>query len=112
MVDEVEQAAVRPLQVLEDEDDDATLGDALEEDAPRREERLAVGPLAFCALQAEELKQAGLEPASLGIIGDSGLECRRDLRAGRGGRIRFDDFGTAADHLGQCPEADPFAVRR
>jgi hypothetical protein len=34
MIDEVEQALVRPVQVLEDEDERAPVGESLEEAAP------------------------------------------------------------------------------
>jgi hypothetical protein len=112
VVDEVEQAVIGPLEVLEDEDDDASLGDPLEEDAPRREERLAVRPIALATLHSEQLKQARLEPAPLGVIRDPLLERRGELRARCGRVVRLDDPRPAAHHLGQRPEADPLSVRR
>ncbi len=64
VVDEVEQAVIGPLQVLEDQDHDAVLGDALEEDAPGGEQRVAVRTLAGVRyLEAQELEQARLHPA-------------------------------------------------
>ena len=58
VVDEVEHAVVGPLQVLEDEDDDAALRDALEEHAPCGEQRLPVGPLVgVTGLEPEQLQE-------------------------------------------------------
>ncbi len=41
MVDEVEHAAIGPLEILEDQDGRSLLRDPLEEEAPGREERVA-----------------------------------------------------------------------
>ena len=84
VIDEVEQAVIGPLQVLEDEDHDATIGDALEEDAPGREQRLAIRPLIDVrGLEAQQLKEAGLHPAALGLVGDPLVERGGHLRARR-----------------------------
>ena len=41
MVDEVEQTVVRPVQILEEQDDRLLLGERLEQSPPRREGLLA-----------------------------------------------------------------------
>ena len=57
VVDEVEQAGIGPLEVLEHEHDRAALGDALEEDPPGREQRLA--PAGRRLIDAEQASSAG-----------------------------------------------------
>ena len=76
-IDEVEQAVVRPLEVLEDEGDRAERGDALEEAAPCAE--LLVAVAAGCALEAEQHAQVRLDPAP--ILGIERRTCRGPPRA-------------------------------
>jgi hypothetical protein len=74
VLDEVEQARVRPLQILEDEHDSALLGKALEEESPGREEILPVGgrPLG----QPEQVGEPRLQPRTLVRVGDVLLDGR------------------------------------
>ena len=113
VVDEVEQSVVGPLEVLEDEHHDTQLGDPLEEDAPGGEQRFAVGSFVGVArLQTEQLGQARLHPAAFGLVGDPLGERGGQLRPGRRRILPLGDPGPAPDHLGEGPEADPFAVGR
>jgi hypothetical protein len=66
VLDEVEEGRVGPLEVLEDEDDRASLGEPLEEEPPRGEEVLAV---ARRASRAEQCAQPRLEPGALVRVG-------------------------------------------
>src|SRR5207248_8770420 len=68
VLDEIEERRVDPLQVLEDEDDGAPLGEAFEEEAPSGEEIL---PVATGVLgQAEQVRETRLEPGLLVGIRD------------------------------------------
>ena len=108
VVDEIEEAGVGPLQILEDEDGGAAVGDALEERPPGGEQLLALS--GRCLVEAEEGRQARLHPAPVGGIRDVLRDRRLELRPCRGRIVRFGDSGAAADHLAECPVADPLAV--
>ena len=71
VVDEVEQAVVRPVQILEDEHERAALGDRLEEAPPRRE-RLACGgrSIARRAREPGQRPHVPLDPSRLDSSGD------------------------------------------
>ena len=109
VLDEVEQARVGPVQVLEDEHDGPLLGQPLEEEPPRGEEILPVGsgPLG----EAEQVREPRLEPGPL-------LRRRgRAPRATRGaspsagsGASSSSDPGAHPDHLGERPVGDALAV--
>ena len=68
VLDEVHQARIGPLQVLEDEDDRRPLGNALEEPSPGGEELVAVELRRLAA--PEQGRQARLDPSALGVIAD------------------------------------------
>ena len=75
MVDEVEQAVVRRVQVFEDEYERALVGERLEEAAPGGEGL----PLAFhsevrFAADADERSQMSLDPLGLTLVGDDRLD--------------------------------------
>src|SRR5439155_11499498 len=63
VLDEVEQARVCPLHVLENEDGRVCLGEPLEEDAPRGEQILAIACLAL--REAEEMRETRLDERAL-----------------------------------------------
>ena len=79
VVDEVEEARIGPLEVLEDEDRHAQVRDALEERAPGREQLLALAGAAF--LEAEQLEEPRLDPAPL--LRRRGRTPRRSPRSAR-----------------------------
>ena len=110
VVDEVEQARVGPVEVLEDEDDRAVVGDALEERPPRREQLLAsAGGRIADAEQGEERR---LDPAGSSSSGTKRSTVARDLRAGGRLVVGLEQAGPRADHLAERPERDALAVGR
>ena len=113
MLDEVEQAAIGPLEVLEGHDHRAALGDPLEQGAPGGEKRLA---LASCViglrrLEAQQAAQRWLDPLALDFIryeiGEHGAQLVKRAVA----LLRLGDSGALTDHLREGPEGDPVAVR-
>ena len=78
VLEEVEQAGVRPLHVLEDEDRRRLLREPLEEDPPGGEEVLLVPGRAL--LEPEQVGETRLDPAPLLRVGDVQLDRRAQLR--------------------------------
>ncbi len=110
VLDELEQPAIGPVEVLEYEDHRVAVGYALEEGPPRREQLLA--RTAGHLLESEQTREPGLDPPPfLGIgqpFGGGGGKLRaRGLRV-----VGLRDAGALANHLGQRPEADALAVGR
>ena len=66
-LDEVDQAGVGPLQVLEDHDGRAMVGDAFEKGPPRRVQLLTLSRRGVG--EAEQVGEAGLDPAALLGVG-------------------------------------------
>ena len=84
--EEVEQAVIGPLEVLDDEGDRAGLGESLEEGPPRGEQ---LGPAAGRRLaDPEQDEDARLDPGALGLVGDVLLEHRARRRRGSRPRRR------------------------
>ena len=113
VIDEVEEPVVGPLEILEHEDDHPALGDPFEQEAPGGEQRFAVGGLRDLArLDAEQLEETRLHPASLRLVCHEFAEGAVQLSACGGRVILVADPDPAANHLGQCPEADADPIRR
>jgi len=108
VVDEGDQRLVRPVQVLEDEDERAARRDRLQERAPGGERLAAIGRF---RRHADEPREARLDPLDLQRITDHGLDGHGQLRAGLVGPIGLEDAGLALDHLAQGPVRDALAVR-
>ena len=76
VVEEVEQACVRPLHVLEHEHDRVLLGEALEQHAPGREQVLLVAGQAL--LEPQQVCEPRLHPGALlgvgQVLGERGAE--------------------------------------
>ena len=108
VLDEVEQARIGPLEVLEDEDDRGSLGDALEESSPGGEQLVALERGLLGSRQ--QGGEAWLDPAPLGLVADELLERRTELPAGELGRRAVRDPGPAADHLRHRGERDSLSV--
>src|SRR4029079_14698731 len=66
VLDEVEQARVGPLQVLEHEDGGVGGREALEEESPGREQFLPIAALALAG--TEELRGGGLDETALVVV--------------------------------------------
>jgi hypothetical protein len=100
VVDEVEERVVGPVQVLEDDDERAVLGELLEEAPPRCERLAPLGRDVGC--EAEQRTEVPAHP----VVGDGRLELRLDLLR----RVALGDAGLGLDHLAERPERDPVAV--
>ena len=109
VVDEVEQAGVGEVEVLEDHDHGRGRGEALEERPPGPEQLLASRRL---RLDAEQRQQRGLDPAPLLRVGDVGRERLGDLGPGRRLVVGLEQAAAPPDHLAERPEGDPVAVGR
>ena len=79
VLEEVEQAGIRPLHILEDEDRRRLLRESLEEDAPGREQVLLVPGRSL--LETEQVGEAGLDPPQFLRVGEVLLDRRVELRA-------------------------------
>ena len=110
VLDEVQGAGVRPVEVLEQQRDDARAGQPLEERPPGGEQLrgAAGGHLAH----AEQGQQRGLDPPPLRVVGDVRRHHLGDPGPGRRGIVRLEQVGPGPDHLAQGPERDPLAVGR
>lgn len=108
VLEEVEQAGVGPLHVLEDEHGRRALGEALEQDPPGREEVLVVARRAF--LEAEQVSEPRRHPSALLGVVDVLLDRRMQLRQGGGRLLVLDDLATHPDHLRQRPVGDALPV--
>ena len=108
MIDEVDEARVGEMEVLEDHDHGRRGGEALEECSPRSEQLFRADRLGVHAEQGEEGR---LDPATLFHVGDVLLEYLGDLPAGGRIVVRLQEARPPPDHLAQRPEADSLAVR-
>ncbi len=109
VTDEVVQSRTRPLHVLEDQDRWMPLGHALKEQAPRREEALAIRDKAF--LQANEVPHARLEPSPLFRIRDVFKKGGAQLVAAYARVLVLEDSSSHPDHLRKRPVSDALSVR-
>ena len=108
MLDEVQQPGVRPLEVLEHQHGRAVIRDALEEEAPGREEHVAAaGGSLLDTEQGQERWRDAFPLARVGHeLGESGIH----RGAGRGLVSILGQAASAAHHLAECPERDPLPV--
>ena len=113
LVDEVEQTVVRPVEILEDEDERPLLGKRLEE-APPGCERLSrvVAARIGAGSEAGEGAEVALHPPGfLGLVQDVLDGCAK-LGFGRLGVVALQDPGLRLGHLAQRPERDAVSVRQ
>ena len=108
VVEEVDHAGVRPLQILHDHDDGQVLGEALEEEAPAGEELLAGEHLG--RRQPEQLPDAGGDELTVGGIGDPSLEPGAETLGYDVEGVVLADEQPRPDHLRERPVADALAV--
>ena len=113
LVDEVEQAVVRPVEILEDEDERPLLGERLEEAPPGRERlgRVIAAGLGARS-EARERAEVAFHPAGLPDLVEDVLDGRAKLGFGRLGVVALQDPGLRLGHLAQRPEGDAVAVRQ
>ena len=111
MVDEVEQAVVGPVQVLEDEHERVLLGQRLEEPAP--------GPEGLAAVVARVLRRPAEpdqrpevleDPPGLHLVVDDRGHGGAELLGGGVGSVRLEDARLCLHHLAERPEADALPV--
>ena len=107
VVDEVEQARIGEVEVLEDQHDGLGHRQALEERAPRREQLVRARP----RLDAQQGEERLLKPTSLLEIRHVLRERRRDALPGGRFVVRLGEAAAAAHHLSQGPERDALAIR-
>src|SRR4029079_1592708 len=110
VVDEIEQACIGPVKILEDEGHSALLGDALEEGAPGGKELLPAS--AGSVADPEQGKEAGLDPPPVFRIRHVFIEHRRDAPSNDGLIVTLCQTGPYADHLAEGPERHSIAVGR
>ena len=106
--DEVEQARIRPLHVLEGEHRRIRLGKALEEETPRSEQILPVARLVL--RKPQQLAETGLDECTLVRIEDVFGERRPELLSCRAGLLVFRNPAAHANHVRQSPVGDALAV--
>ena len=108
IIDEVEQAVIGPLKILEDEHDRMRRCHALEEEAPRREEILLVrrAPLR----KAEQMRQARLEEGAFVRVADDPGKRLAQLRERRLRPLVLGDAHAHTHHLRKRPVRDAFAI--
>ena len=109
VLDEVEQALVRPLHVLERRAPSDTPRRAARRTAARRR----TGPAGRRGLlvEAEQLREARLDEAPLLGVEDVLVERRVELRAGRRRLLLLGDAAAHPHHVGERPVRHALAVR-
>ena len=113
LVDEVEEALVCPVEVLEDEHEWPPLGHGFEEQAPRSEGLPAaiVAELALSA-EADQREQVRSHPRDVGIVGQHLVHGPPNLFRSFARTILFMDAGLRLDDLAQRPQGDSIAIRQ
>ncbi len=113
VVDEIEQAVVGPLDVLEHKDERAALGQRLEEATPGGK-RLAALVVAQLLVRAEtdERLQPPDDPVRVHGIVERSANTQTELFRGHLRRVGFQDPGVRLDHLAQGPVRHSLAVRK
>ena len=109
MVDEVEEAFVGPVEVLEDEDERALVGDSLEEAAPCGKRLFLALTPARDVLDPRQRAEMAEGPSDV-FVRQGSRDGRPELSLGLVLRVRLEDAGVRLHHLAQRPEADPLAV--
>ncbi len=113
VLDEVEQAVVRPVHVLENEHERTLGGGGLDQAPPRRERvepRFLAGPPVRA--DAHEPLDVRLDPAPLDGVGHQLVEESRQLPPRRADGVCGVDAGSGLHALAERPVRDPVAVRK
>ena len=108
VLDEVEEARVGPLHVLEGEYRRIHLCEPLEEEPPGGEQVLPVGGLRLG--EPEQLREAWLDERALALVRQMLLQRLPELRAGGVLVVVFGDSAAHPHHVGQRPVRDPVPV--
>jgi hypothetical protein len=112
VLDEVEQVAVSPVQVFEDQHQWALGGERLEKVSPGEEGfGPAVLPGAIAARKADERTKVLLYPVGLLIVAKHLADRRAQFLGSVCGGIGLEDPCLRLEDLAQCPERHPCAIR-
>ena len=110
VLDEVEQRGVRPLEVLEDQDDRIAVGEPFEEQPPGAEQLVAIARTTV--LEPDQGCEPGLDPSSLVRLPDLLVEHRPELGHRRLAGLLLGDPALPADHLRERPVGQAVSVGR
>ena len=109
VLDELQHRVVGPVQVLDHQDERATLGERLQVAGPRPE-ALFARRIVVAFAQPQERGEPRPQPPALLLVGDGGVDGGVQGRAGFDRVVVVHDAGLGLDGFGQCPEAHAFAV--
>src|SRR3989337_3570365 len=104
-LEEIDEACVGPLEILDDEDGGAGRGDAFEERPPGREQLAALEVRG--TLEPQEGKDRRLDLALLFLHGDVGAQHGAELLAGGPGALPPRHVGATADREKKSPNTSP-----
>src|ERR671922_94050 len=111
VVDEVEQALVGPVEVLDDDYERVELGEALEEPAPGGEAlRTPVGACLLAVRKPDERLELPQDPRGLVMVGNRLLDDGAQLLRGPLLRLALEDPGVRLEDLAERPERHAVAV--
>ena len=111
LVEEVEEALVRPVDVLDDDDERTLLGETLEEAAPGGEGLVSAIASELCvAGEAEEREEMRLDARLVARAGERVLDDLVDLRRDVLRRVLLENARLRLDDLAERPERDPVTV--
>ena len=110
MVEELKQPGVRPVQVLDHQDEGPVGGHRLDDASPGGEVLGLVGALALGIAQPEQRRQPRPEPLALRVPADECLQRGVQLGHHVRGRVGLEDAGLGLDDLPQGPERDAVPV--
>ena len=109
LVDEVEKAVVRPVEVLDDEHERRLLGQGLEEVSPGRKRLVSrLSPRLALAGKADEHARSAIQ--ALLLLGKSLLDCEKELLLDHLGTIALEHPRLCLDDLAERPEGDAVAI--
>ncbi len=109
MVEEVEQALVRPVKVFDHQHERAPGRERLERAAPGSKRIFPT--LAYRSVEREQQPQVALDPLGLARVGHEIAHGAVQLRLRHRRVVRLEDPGLRFDHLAEGPERHPIAVR-
>jgi hypothetical protein len=110
LVDEVEESVVRPVQILEYENERALVRERFEETSPCCERLAPAVGGGLAAAESGQNAQVRRDPVCVGRIFDHSPHRFPELALDRSSRIALENPGLRLHHLLERPEADAVAV--
>ena len=110
MIDEIQEAGVGPVEVLEQESDDPRRAEPLEERAPCPKQLVAATRRRVAG--AEQGEHRRFDPDPLRLVGHVLRQHLGDLGPGRLRVVGLEQAGARSNHLAERPERDAFPVGR